>query len=57
LTILRPVSGEVERAKHLPPGGQIKAIQEDGTQFTLQFKDGSTATLQLAAGSVGGGPG
>ena len=31
-----------------PPGGKIKAIQEDGEEFTLQFEDGSTVTLQLA---------
>jgi hypothetical protein len=31
----------------VPPGGKIKAIQQDGAQFTLQFQDGSTATLQL----------
>jgi hypothetical protein len=31
-----------------PPGGNIKAIQEDGAEFTLQFEDGSTVTLELA---------
>ena len=31
-----------------PPGGKIKAIQEDGPEFTLQFEDGSTAALKLA---------
>jgi hypothetical protein len=35
-------------ADMFPPGGQIKAVQEDGAQFTLQFEDGSTVTLQLA---------
>jgi hypothetical protein len=30
-----------------PPGGKIKAIQEGGADFTLQFENGSTATLQL----------
>jgi len=31
-----------------PPGGKIKAIQEDGPEFDLQFEDGSTTTLKLA---------
>jgi hypothetical protein len=31
-----------------PPGGKVKAIQEDGTEFRLQFEDDSTATFQLA---------
>jgi hypothetical protein len=31
-----------------PPGGKLKAIQEDGPEFRLQFEDGSTVTLQLA---------
>lgn len=31
-----------------PPRGRIKATLEDGIQFTLQFEDGSTVTLQLA---------
>ena len=35
-------------AESLPSGGKIKAVQEDGAGFTLQFDDGSTATLQLA---------
>ncbi|MGA8657226.1 MAG: hypothetical protein WB586_13855 [Chthoniobacterales bacterium] len=30
-----------------PPGGKIKAIQEDGPEFSLQFEDGSTVSLQL----------
>ena len=30
------------------PGGKIKAIQEDGAEFTLQFEDGSSVTVQLA---------
>jgi hypothetical protein len=30
------------------PGGKIKAIQKDGIEFTLQFEDGSSVTLQLA---------
>ena len=34
--------------KHFPPGDRIKAILEDGADFTLQFEDGSTAPLQLA---------
>jgi len=29
-------------------GGKIKAVQEDGASFALQFEDDSTATLQLA---------
>ena len=29
-----------------PPGGKIRAIQEDGAAFTLQFEDGSTVNLQ-----------
>ena len=35
-------------ADMFPPGGRIKAIQEDGAKFSLQFEDGSTVTLQLA---------
>lgn len=35
-------------ANIFPPGDKIKAIQEDGAEFTLQFEDGSTAILQLA---------
>jgi hypothetical protein len=31
-----------------PPGGKVKAIQEDGPEFRLQFEDGSTVTFQLA---------
>ena len=31
-----------------PPGGKIKAIQEDGADFTLQFEDGSSVSLRLA---------
>jgi hypothetical protein len=31
-----------------PPGGRVKAIQEDGPEFRLQFEDDSTVTLQLA---------
>ena len=39
-----------------PPGGKIKAIQEDGVEFTLQFEDSSTVTLQLTdPGGVRGG--
>ena len=33
---------------NLSPGANVKAIQEDGAEFTLQFEDGSTVTLQLA---------
>jgi hypothetical protein len=33
---------------NISPGGRIKAIQEDGAEFNLQFEDGSTLTLQLA---------
>ena len=39
-----------------PPGGKIKAIQEDGPELRLQFEDGSTVTLELAdPGVIGGG--
>ena len=31
-----------------PPGGKVKAIQEDGPEFCLQFEDDSTMTFQLA---------
>lgn len=31
-----------------PSGSKIKAIQEDGAEFELQFEDDSMATLQLA---------
>ena len=31
-----------------PPEAKIKAIQEDGPEFNLQFEDGSTVNLQLA---------
>jgi hypothetical protein len=31
----------------LSPGAKVKAIQEDDAEFTLQFEDGSTVTLQL----------
>jgi antitoxin YefM len=31
-----------------PPGGKIKAIQEDGAEFTLRFEDGSSVDLRLA---------
>jgi hypothetical protein len=31
-----------------PPGGTIKAIVEDGTEFKLQFEDDSTVTVELA---------
>jgi hypothetical protein len=30
-----------------PPGGKIKAIQEDGPELNLQFEDGSTVNLKL----------
>ncbi len=33
---------------NIPPGGTIKAIQEDGAEFTLNFADGSALTLLLA---------
>jgi hypothetical protein len=29
-------------------GAKVKAIQEDGPEFTLQFEDGSSVILQLA---------
>ena len=32
----------------LSPGAKVKAIQEDGPEFTLQFEDGSSVALQLA---------
>jgi|SRR6516162_1636230 len=35
-------------ANIFPPGGEIKAIQEYGAQFALQFEDGRAVTLQLA---------
>ena len=39
-------------ANIFPPGGQIKAVQEDGANFALQFEDGGAVVLQLAdAGS------
>ena len=31
-----------------PPGGRIKAVQEDGVEFTLQFEDGSKIRVELA---------
>jgi hypothetical protein len=31
-----------------PPGGTIKAIQEDGTEFSVQFEDDSMITVELA---------
>jgi hypothetical protein len=31
-----------------PPGGTIKAILEDGTEFKLQFEDDSTKRIELA---------
>ena len=34
-----------------PPGGQIKAIQEDGANFSLQFEDGPAVNLQLYPGA------
>jgi hypothetical protein len=37
-----------EIADIFPPGGKVKAIQEDGPDFRLQFEDDSTVTLQLA---------
>ena len=48
LSLLRFEFG-LERKARLPgPRGKIKAIQEDSAEFTLQFEDGSTATVQLA---------
>ena len=35
-------------ANIFPPGGKIRAIQEDGGEFVLQFEDGTAVTLQLA---------
>jgi hypothetical protein len=31
-----------------PPGGTIKAILEDGTEFKLKFEDDSTVRVELA---------
>jgi hypothetical protein len=31
-----------------PPGGKVKAIQEDGPEFRLEFEDDSIMTFQLA---------
>jgi hypothetical protein len=31
-----------------PPGGRIKAVQEDGANFSLLFEDGPPMNLQLA---------
>ena len=31
-----------------PPGGKIKAVQEDGAEFKLQFEDDSTIRVELA---------
>ena len=39
-----------------PPGGKIKAIQEDGPEFNLQFEDGSTAGAGAGSG-LGAGAG
>ena len=36
------------RIANLSPGAKVKGIKEDGAEFTLQFEDGSTVTLQLA---------
>jgi hypothetical protein len=33
---------------NLSPGGTIKAIQEDGANFSLLFDDGPPLNLQLA---------
>ena len=33
---------------NLSQGAKVKAIQEDGAEFSLQFEDGSAVTLQLA---------
>jgi hypothetical protein len=35
-------------AESLPSGGKIKAIQENDTEFTLQFEDDSTIRVELA---------
>ena len=35
-------------ANMFPPGGQIKAVQEDGVNLALQFEDGPAVNLQLA---------
>ena len=35
-------------ANIFPPGGQIKAVQEDGANFSLQFEEGPPLNLQLA---------
>ena len=33
---------------NLSQGAKVKAIQEDGAEFTLQFEEGSAMTLQVA---------
>ena len=35
-------------ADMFPPGGNIKAVQEDGANLSLQFEDGPAVNLQLA---------
>jgi hypothetical protein len=35
-------------ANMFPPGGEIKAVQEHGVNFALQFEDGLAVNLQLA---------
>ena len=35
-------------ADMFPPGGKIKAVQEDGAEFRLQLDDGSTIRVELA---------
>jgi hypothetical protein len=35
-------------ANMFPPGGEIKAVQEDGVNFGLQSEDGPAVNLQLA---------
>ena len=35
-------------AAAVPPGAKVKAVLEDGDQYSLQFEDGSSVTVQLA---------
>ena len=35
-------------ANMFPPGGQIKAVKEDGVNLALQFENGPAVNLQLA---------
>jgi hypothetical protein len=35
-------------ADMFPPGGKIKAVQEDGVNLAIQFEDGPAVNLRLA---------